>query len=431
MSDNNVEEYPITVLPNGVEVLTHRMQDRASVSLGIWVRVGSRYEKMPQRGISHFIEHLVFKGTPKRNARQIKEAIEGKGGGLNAFTSEDSTCFYVKILKKHLNSALEVLADMVQNPLFCEEDIEMERTVILEELRMYMDLPMHYAHDLINELLWPKQPIGNCIAGDIESVTAITPEQIKTFHEEHYIASNFLIAACGDIEHEEIVDAVKSVFAGAKAKPAEKYQPAVSQQDSVRVRFEDKATEQTSLVLAMHSVDRNDPTRFPLGVLHMILGANMSSRLYEELRETRGLAYEIRSGINFYDDAGAFCISAGIDNANLEESLELIMKELSRLRKECISESELERAKEYMLSQLYFSLEDTMDHMLWMGEKALGRKSVLVKEKIAEKVRAVTCEDVKAVAERVFVDNCLNLVVVGPVEEERQAAIKDILKYEK
>ena len=422
--------YPKTSLPGGVDIVSHRLPGRESVALSVWMRVGSRYEVAEERGISHFIEHLVFKGTNKRSAKKIKESIEGKGGLLNAFTSEDSTCFYVKTLKKHLGFTLEVIADMLQNPLFSSVDIEKERTVIIEELRMYMDMPMHYAHDLISQLLWPKQPLGSSIAGDVESVSAITKAQIKDFHKNYYCPQNALIAVCGDLNHDEVVSAAGNCFRKSSKGIPRKFIKAVSLQKEQRLMFVNKDTEQTNFVIGMHGIDRFDTRRYALGLLHMILGANMSSRLYEEVREKRGLAYEVRTGINFYDDAGAFTVSAGVENDKAEKALVLILKELDKVRAKGIKKSELERAKEYLLSQLYFSLEDTMDHMLWLGEKAISNHKIITKEEIAKKVCAATVDDVRSVAEMIFKNNNLNLVMVGPLPEKKQNLIRKSFRYD-
>lgn len=418
-----------TTITNKAKIVTEKMEGRSSVAIGIWFKVGGRYEKHAVSGISHFIEHLIFKGTQKRSARRIKEEIEGLGGVLNGFTSEDTTCFLVKIVKDSLPKALEVLSDMVQNPLFSVTDIERERTVILEEIKMYLDMPMHHAHDLINQLLWPNQPLGMFVAGDFDSVKRITTKDIKDFHELYYQPKNALIAVCGDITHEEVLRCAKKYFTSKRnKKQIRSCAKALIRQTRPRFHFLEKKTEQSHLVLGMHAMSRTDKRRYALTLLHIIMGANMSSRLYEEVREKRGLAYEIRSGLNFYEDAGAFTISIGVENAKVEKTISLIMKELKKVTTNGIKEIELKRAKRYYLNQLFFTFEDTLDHMLWLGDKALFFEEIPDKERIRENIMKATCDDLLQVAKQIFRNANLNLVAIGPLDEKRQKKIKSVTK---
>jgi predicted Zn-dependent peptidase len=417
-------EYPITQISNKLKVVSHRLKGRESVALGVFMRVGGRFEPKRISGISHFIEHLIFKGTARRNAKKIKEEIEGRGGVLNGYTSEDTTCFLIKIIHDHLSLALDVLSDMVQHAAFKHADIEKERTVILEEIKMYMDMPMHYAHDLINQLLWQGQPLGMLISGDAESVSRITRDDLIAFHKKYYVPVNTFVAVCGDIEHAELVEETRHHFRSPAKQSASRFKKIKDQQQKARFLFHDKETEQSHIVFGFPSISRNDPKRYALALLHIILGANMSSRLYEQIREKRGLAYDIRSGVNLYDDVGSFTISAGVENRKVEKTVGLIMKELVKVKDRGVRGGELKRAKEYLYNQFYFALDDTLDHMLWLGDKAMHFARIPEKKDVRRMVDEVTVEDIQAMARKVFQTKTLNFVMIGTCETKRQAAIK-------
>lgn len=421
--------YPMTKLDNKMKVFSHHMTGREAVAFGVWFNVGSRYEAHRISGISHFIEHLLFKGTPKRSARKIKEEIEGRGGVLNAFTSEDTTCYFVKIMKKHLPLALEVIADMVQYPLFNAADIERERTVIIEEIKMYMDMPAHYAHDLMNTLLWPDQPLGQFIAGDFESMKRVSVNDIQNYFKKHYRPHNAHLAFCGDVAHDDIASLAAGNFAQKKTTGTTSFVKAVNTQRKPRLHFEDKKTEQSHLVIASHALKRTDPDRYALALLHVILGANMSSRLYEEVREKRGLAYEVRSGLSFYEDTGTFSISAGVETSKLEKTITVIMRELGKIRSKKVKSIELVRAKEYLLSQMFFGFDDIMDHMLWLGDKASSFKEIPTKESLRKCIDAITVDDVQRIAQKIFTDTNLNLVHIGVLSDVRKKNITKQFTY--
>ncbi len=419
--------YPITTMKNNLKVVSHTMAHKESVALAVWLKVGGRDETKRISGISHYIEHLIFKGTALRNARRIKEEIEGRGGVLNGFTSEDTTCFLVKIVKDHFPLAVKILSDMVQNPLFSKHDIERERTVILEEIKMYMDMPMHFAHDLINQLLWPDQPLGMFVAGDLHSVSNISEKDIVAFHKKYYRPSNALFSVCGDISHDDILDEVGKNFSRKSSGGAIPFVKARLNQKGPRFLFQQKETEQAHLVLGVPALKRADPKRYALALLHVILGANMSSRLYEEVREKRGLAYEIRSGISFYADTGSFTVSAGVENKKVEETLAVITKQLVKIKQKQVTHGELKRAKEYFLNQLFFALEDTLDHMLWVGDKALHFSTIATKELIRKRIESVTRDDILTLANKLFKTSKINLVSIGKIDDARQKRIKNII----
>ena len=417
--------YPMTVLNNSLKIVSHSMKGRDSIAVGVGLKVGGRNESKRISGMSHFIEHLVFKGTKKRTAKKIKEEVEGRGGVLNGYTSEDTTFFFIKITKKHFDYALEILADMVQNPLFSMHDIERERTVILEEIKMYMDMPMHYAYDLINSLLWPNQPLGRFVAGNFNSVSRIRHRDLKKYHQYYYMPSNILVSACGDICHDDVVASVRKHFIHKNISHGRSCVSAHSSQKKPRFLFCERKIEQSNIVIGMHAVSRTNAKRYLISLLHIMLGANMSSRLYDEVREKRGLAYEIRTNTSFYEDTGSFTIAAGVENKKVEKTLSVILKELTKLTKSGIRKNELDRAKEYFINQFSFALEDTLDHMLWLGDKALYFKAIPTIEMIKKKIASVTPDDILSVARHIFKNNNLSLVVIGPLEKKQQYAIRN------
>ncbi len=416
-------DYPMTRLENGLRVLSVPMRDRHSSAVAIWVRTGSRFETKKISGVSHFLEHMLFKGTRKRTTRQIKEEIEGVGGALNAFTGEESTCYFAKLLKEHYPRALDVLSDMVLNAVLSPAELAKERTVIIEEIKMYRDLPSHHVHDLMGELLWPDQPLGRAISGTPESVSAISRADMAAYMKRYYQGGNILVSFSGDIPHEEALGAVRKIFAKHPAGPAGTFSRARSRQSSPRTFYLEKKTEQTHFVIGVHGFSRFHPDRYKLGILNIILGANMSSRLFEEVREKRGLAYEIRSGISFYHDTGSVTISAGVEAAKAHKAVLVILRELSKLRARFVSEGELRRAKDYFMSQLAMGLEDTLDHLLWAGERILDGGDLPDMAKIRRSIEAVTRQDVQAMAVKLFRTSDLNLSLIGPLDGKMQRAI--------
>ena len=363
--------YQLTTLENGLRVLTVPMVNRESAAVAIWVKAGGRYEPKKISGISHFLEHMMFKGTPTRNTRQIKEEIEGVGGILNAFTGEEATCYFAKLLKQYYPRALEVLSDIVLHSTVPPAELAKERTVILEEIKMYRDLPSHHVHELMGELLWPDQSLGRTIAGTAETVSRMTRSEIVGYKRDYYHTSNILVSVSGDVVHDEVLERVAAIYGTKPQKKASRFTPAKSEQTKPRTHYYEKTTEQTHLVIGLHALPRMHPDRYKLGLLHVMLGANMSSRLFEEVREKRGLAYEIKSGISGYQDAGAFTVSAGVETKKSVRAVEVILRELAKVRESFVKPGELRRAKDYFMSQVSMGVEDTLDHLLWAGEKAL------------------------------------------------------------
>lgn len=417
--------YRLERLPNGLTVVVTEMPARDSIAVGIWVKVGARYEAKELSGIAHFTEHLLFKGTKTRSARKIKESIEGLGGVFNAFTGEESTCYFVKILRQHFSLALDVLADMVKHSLFRPRDIERERTVILEEIKMYQDQPSQMVHERMNQLLWPDQSLGRFIAGTQESVSNIKRSDFLDFMKKNYHPRNILVSVCGDVSADQILGEVTQHFPHATNGRVSQFAKATVQQRNPRFDFFEKETEQTHVVIGFHGPPRMDPDKYKFGILNVLLGGNMSSRLFEEVREKRGLSYEIKSSVFFFQDTGALTISEGVETKKLSLSIHVILGEIRKLRKKLVGGDELRRAKDYYLGQLYLTLEDTLDHMIWLGEKVLYLGRVPTRDEIQDAVERVTADDLRDIVCRYLRTAHMNLAVIGPTSKKVESRIRE------
>jgi predicted Zn-dependent peptidase len=405
---------------NGLKLIAHFMPNMQSAALGIWIRAGGRYESNHNKGISHLLEHLLFKGSKKYSCRKIKESLEGVGGSLNGFTSEEFTCFLVKIPAAHLKLALDVLSDMVINPLLFEAEILKEKQVILEEIKMYRDLPQSYVYELLDELLWPNQPLGAPVIGNVETVSAISRESLLDFKRRYYTPANIVISATGSLSHDRLIKGVAKNFPGTKRQEANVFLAAEEKQGRAGLRISLKDTEQTHMALGFHGLARDHSLRHALGILHVILGANMSSRLFNEIREKRGLAYEIGTQVKRFQDTGAFIVHAGIDNRKVTEALALILDQLNKTKEKLVSEDEFKRAKDFYMGQLLLALEDTLDYMLWIGESTISLDKAYVLSDIIKELKALKREDVRKVAQYLFQDKKINLALIGPLKGKEE-----------
>ena len=413
------QEYKKTTLSNNLKIVTHSMPGMQSVALGIWIKAGGRYEDHKNKGISHFLEHLLFKGTREYSCRKIKESIEGVGGSLNGFTSEELTCYLVKIPGRYLDLALDILSSMVISPSLAAADVEKERGVILEEIKMYKDLPQAYVHELLDELLWPDQPLGLSIAGTFESVSGIKREDITSYKKGYYTPSNIVISAAGSLDSHKLTKRIEKISAGFKGENINKFVAAEEIQSKPALKILDKATEQTHLALGFHGFKREHPLKHALALLHVILGANMSSRLFNEVREKRALAYEIGTQVKRFQDTGAFIVHAGIDNSKVIKAIGVILKEIGRIKGALVTEDEFKRAKEFYLGQLMLALEDTLDHMLWIGESTISTDKTHSLEEIIKEVNKLKRQDIQKAAMDIFNEKNLNVALIGPLKQDQ------------
>ncbi|MEO5802042.1 MAG: pitrilysin family protein [Verrucomicrobiota bacterium] len=409
--------YQITRLKNGLTIATAEMPHMASVSLGIWVGVGGRYEPAEISGVSHFIEHLLFKGTKKRSAEKISQDVEGIGGYLNAFTAEENTCFYSKARCDRFDELLGVLADMFLNSTFAPVEIERERNVIKEELAMYRDQPQQYVQELLNETLWPDQPLGCSLTGTEKTLDAINRQKLLEYFRQNYVASATVVTVAGKLQHKQVVEAVSKLSRHLRTGKRSSFAPAATKQTEPRVRLFTKNAEQTQIALGIRTCSRHDERRYTLRLLNTILGENMSSRLFQTVREKHGLAYSIYSTPSYFDDTGDLVVSAGLDTENLEKALKLISREIKQLTKKIISPGELRRARDYVIGQLDMNLENTESQMMWMGENLLSYGKINKPDEVKKRLREVRASEIRAAARDFFRPERMNLALVSPLKK--------------
>jgi predicted Zn-dependent peptidase len=413
-------------LDNGLRLVTESMPHTRSVAIGFFIGTGSRYETEKQAGISHFIEHMCFKGTKKRpTSVDVCTVIEGVGGMLNAGTDKELTIYWCKVAKPHFTSALDVMVDILTGSLFDPAEIEKERQVIVEEINMSLDSPSQRVSMLIDELLWPGHPLGRDIAGSKESVAAINRDTMLDFMAGQYRPDNAVLAIAGDIRHDEMVAAVSRVVTGWKnLRPRSAYTP-YRGKIARRVLIEKRDTEQTQLCLALPGISIVHPDRFKLDLLNVILGEGMSSRLFTEIRDKLGLAYSIQSYAEHFLDTGAMSISAGVDAKNLPVAIKAILAELARL-KQPIPETELSKAKELFKGRILLRMEDSRSVSGWLGGQEILTGEILTVDEIIGIVEAITTAELRHVAEDLLVPGQMRLAVVGPISPEEP--LEDLLK---
>ncbi len=420
--------YQKSELKNGITVVSQPFKDRESVALGIWVNTGGRYEDARIKGAAHFFEHMAFKGSRKYSCTEIKEKIEGVGGALNAFTAEEQTCFFAKVPRKHFAHTFDILADIVFFPNIDKKDLEKERTVILEEIKMYHDLPQYRVVELLDGLLWPEHPLGQNLAGTPDSVGKMSAEDLRSFHRRHYVPSRVVVSVCGAVDHGLVTSTVTRKLKTVVGQGDGSFVPARDEQKQPKVAFLRKDIEQMHVALGVLGLHTNHPDLYVLGLLNIILGGNMSSRLFNEVREKRGLAYAISSGAKSLDDTGLVMIRAGVDNTKIVSAVQVILKELSKIAQAGVSQDELKRAKDYFMGQFLLGLEDTMDHMLWIGETVISRDRVRSPEEVVREIKKVKSTDIQRIARALFDPRRLNLSVVGPLTDSQEQELRRLMK---
>ena len=414
--------YQKTTLDNGLRVLTTTMPHTRSVSICIFIGVGSRYETEPQAGVSHFIEHLLFKGTSKRpTAREICEVIEGVGGIINGGTNKELSLYWCKVAQPHFHLAMDLLADMLLHSKFNATDIENERQVITEEINMGKDSPSQLVDMLVDELLWPNHPLGRDTAGSKQSVAAISREMMLDHLANHYFPSNTVVAIAGARQHQEMVTTVSQALGNwVNLKPRPGYS-AYKEQKFPQLRIERKETEQTHLCLALSGLSLLHPKRFILDLLNVILSEGMSSRLFTEIRDRLGLAYNIHSYVEHFLDTGSITIHAGVEPKNLQVAIKAILEQLSQL-KELVPEPELSKAKELSKGRLLLSMEDSRSVAGWMGGQEILTGQILSVDQVMSIIDGITAEELRQLAQELLVSSQLRLAIVGPVAEDEPLA---------
>lgn len=402
------------VLPNGIRLLTERMPHVRSVSIGVWLARGSRHEPQAQSGIAHFVEHMLFKGTATRSAEDIAQEIDSIGGQMDAFTAKEYASYYIKVLDEHLPLAVEVLADIVMRPAFRREDIEREKKVVLEEIKMVEDTPDDLVHELFTEQFWADHPLGRPILGTKETVEALTADALRTYFTRTYSAPNLIIAATGNIEHEAVKALVSRMFeeVPTQGDPLSDAPPDTSSTIIIR----NKDLEQSHVCLGTPGYRQDHDARYASYVLNTILGGSMSSRLFQNVREKRGLAYSVFSGLSAYRDAGSMTIYAGCANEAVGELIDVVIAELRRIKQEPPPASELQRAKDHLKGSLMLNLESTSSRMSQLARQEIYFDRQCDLDETLQGVERVTGADVERVAHELFADGSLAATVLGKVE---------------
>ncbi len=411
-----IEEIGTSVLPNGIRVLTERMPSVRTAAMGIWVRVGSRYEPISHHGVSHFLEHLFFKGTGQRSALEIAQAVDDIGGSMNAFTDREYTAFYVKVLARHLPKAVEIYADMILNSALAAEAIERERQVINEEIKMYEDSPDELVQDLFAQTIWNGHPLGRPVIGTMAAVDRLRREDFVDYISQRYRPDNVVVAVAGDVQHEQVVGLIADAFGGwsGRATPVLVDPPRL--QAGVSTRF--KETEQVHLCIGTRGLAQADEARYVLSVLEHLLGGGMSSRLFQEIRERRGLVYTITSYAAAYQDGGLFVIYAGMSPDAGPQVIALTLEELEKIKAVRVDAVELERAKESIKGSLMLSLESTDSRMFKLGRSELYHGRQITLDELIARIDVVTAEDVQAMANALFEPRQLTMAGIGPFRSD-------------
>jgi len=414
-------KYYLSKLPNGLRILSVPMPTLESATVTVWVKTGSRMEEARVNGISHFLEHMVFKGSKKRpSAKEIAEAVDAIGGEFNAATSKDWTNFYIKARKGHLEKAFDVLSDMVLNPILPEAEIEREKGVIVEEIRMYEDTPMIRIGDVFEELIFSGNPLGWDIAGSEKTVMGIGKSDFLRYRKMHYYPENMLVTVAGGIKEKDVMKLAKVYFGGLKTQGSkhDKIEEFKAKQIKPQVRLHPKKKEQAHFILGFLGDGRGYQRRFAQSVLSSILGGGMSSRLFSEVRERRGLAYAVRTSPERYMETGYIGTYAGVDVKRADEAIKVTLDEHYKLAsgKAKISTKELAKSKEYLKGHLALALEDTKDVGGFFGDQELFLTKVLTPEEVLRKIDAISANDVVAEARRLFRPERLNLAIIGPYE---------------
>ncbi|MBI3559406.1 insulinase family protein [Candidatus Gottesmanbacteria bacterium] len=406
--------YQKTILPSGLRVVTVPMPQVKSVTALVMVAAGSRYESQRINGLSHFLEHMIFKGTKRRpSSLAISSLIDGIGGQFNAFTSKEYTGFYVKAESRHLNLILDVLSDMLLNSLYDPKELDKERGVIIEEINMYEDQPQARVSELFEELLYGKQPLAWRISGEKKNIREITHKDMTDYVRKMYHSKAMVIGLAGNIENNNINKYFGNIFSGEENK----YLPVAEKQTKSKSLIYYKKTDQAHLCLGVRAYDLNHPDRYALAVLGTILGGNMSSRLFIEVREKRGLAYYVHADSEEFHDCGYFVTQAGLRLADISDAIKVILNEFNKMKNNLVPEKELRRAKDHARGRMVLGLEDSYRTASFYASQELLRKEIETPEEVLAKIEAVTAEDIQRVAKDIFVNQKLNLAIVGPFKK--------------
>ncbi len=419
------EGYRKSVLPNGIRVITERMPHVRSVAVGVWVETGSRHEPESRGGISHFIEHLVFKGTATRSAEAIARTMDSVGGQQDAFTSKENTCFYVQVLDEHLPLAVDLLTDILLHPLFNPDEIEREKSVVLQEIKMVEDTPDDVIHDLFAAQVWAGHPLGRPILGTVDLVNGFSRDTIAAHFVEEYVPPRIVIAVAGNVTHQQVVDLFGRGFNGFSHPAAARHEEPAGITPSVNIVH--KTLEQVHLVMGFPGLHHSAPERYALYLLNDVIGGSMSSRLFQEVRERQGLVYSIGSSVQSFCDTGVLYVYAATEAQNFSKVLKSTLKELRDLKKSGVTEEELRRAKDHLKGSLMLSLESTSSRMNRLARHELHLGSFLTMDAMLAAIDGVKHEEVQAMITELLDEERLALTTLGPLD--RRNLPRELLRH--
>ena len=419
------EDYRRSVLPNGIRLLSERMPHVRSVAVGVWVETGSRREPEARGGMSHLIEHLVFKGTATRSAEQIARTMDSVGGQMDAFTTKEHTCFYVQVLDEHLPMAVDLLTDILLHPLFDADELEREKSVVLQEIKMVEDTPDDIIHDIFAAQVWPGHPLGRPILGTREAVSEYGRDVILSHFTEEYVPPKILISVAGHVEHERVLELFGERFNDFGRPALER--PDQAPRLTPGVNIVNKTLEQVHVVMGFPGLRQAAPERYPLFVLNDILGGSMSSRLFQEVREREGLVYSIHSGVQAYLDTGLLYLYAATDPSNFSKVLKSILKEIRALKKNGITADELRRSKDHLKGSLMLSLESTSSRMNRLAKHEMHLGSFLTMNAMTAAIDRVEHDQVQALIPEILDEDQLALTTLGPLD--RRNLPRELLRH--
>jgi predicted Zn-dependent peptidase len=421
-----VQDWKLTELDSGERVISERLDHVRSAAVGYWIGAGSRDEQAEEAGVTHFIEHLLFKGSERFSALQIAEIFDGLGGELNAATSREHTLVYGRVPDHHLATAMDVMGDMVFAPTFAE--LDSERDVVLEEIAMYEDAPQELVHDLIADAVFANHPLGRPVIGTAEVISSIPRDAIAGYHETMYVPGNIVVAAAGNIEHDEVVELVSRALArrAERSSSGPNVRPPLIQAPPPSLRFQQKDTEQYHVCLAAPGISRSDRRRFAASLLDAILGGSASSRLFQEIREKRGMAYAVYSFVSQYTDTGQIGIYLGTREENLGEALAIAAEQIADVAAGNVPEAELERAKENLKGRILLSMESTATRMNRLGKSLITDSELLSLDRIVAEIDAVEASSVAELAATFLAPERLSAACIGPSEDRFREALDQV-----
>jgi predicted Zn-dependent peptidase len=404
-----------TVLKNGIRIVTQTMPYARSVTMGVWVNVGARDETVSENGLSHLIEHLIFKGTSKRTAFQIAKEFDAIGGQTNAFTTMENTCYHAKVIGTHLDTMVDILSDIFLNSRFDEAEVDKERPVILQEIGMVEDTPDEYIHILFGKNFWGDHPLGRSILGTPSNLSRFNAHSIKDFFQRLYQPDRIIISAAGNLDHNQLVDLVGTAF--ESIKPRNGFPERRSPQGNSRVEIQRKNLEQAHICIGAYGLPTGHPRRYEFSLMNTILGGNMSSRLFQEVREKRGLAYSVYSFVSTHVDAGMFGAYAAVEPSKTREATELLLSQLLNLKKQPVDETELLGAKEYIKGNLLLAAEVSENQMVRLAQNEMHFGRNIPLREVVENIDAVTTAGIQDLADMLLKNNQISMTILGPIPE--------------